>query len=579
MTDPAAARDDADNLSPATTAAESLAPRRGGWLLACVIALTFFVATAPTLTWLEFSSSMENLVAATALEIRRTGQWLIPTLETEPRIAKPPLAAWVSAATIRPATVRLLDHPDARVRDAAYRSLAWEIRWPGLLCGCVMLLAVFDLARTIAGSDGFAHLAMLVAGSTLYFLAFARLATTDVQLALWVTIANAAIARLLLRGVTWPAALAAGAALGLALMSKGPVGLLQSIVPAIAFAIGSHRRVIRRWSPVLVGLILMLVVGGAWYAVVAAKVPSVWERWAIELSRRGPQEKPGNVFSYASIFAYMLPWMPVFIFGLIWTTVEAWRDRRQGSMARGGWLLALLLVAVPIVVMSFFPDRKERYLLPLLGPAAILAARGLTPILRDAPGPRVPAWVQWLVLFVIAVGLPIAGATMLKRVDAQPWYPRGFAVAVAIGLGALVVGGMAVGRAQPFALVAVTVLVMLALQPLFFAGYRASRQGRSDLRPLAAMIREAVPDAATYNWRPRGRQRLSVDLSIYLNRPTVWVGDANALPAEPDGRPQVIATMEKSPPGPDWLLIGQVPRDKDVCSAYVRVGPMMPSIR
>src|SRR4051794_29102319 len=201
MIDTAAARDDADNLVPATTAAESLAPRRGGWLLACVIALTFFVAAAPTLTWLEFSSSMENLVAATALEIRRTGHWLIPTLETEPRIAKPPLAAWISAATIRPATVRALDHPDPRVRDAAYRQLAWEIRWPGLFCGCVILLAVFDLGRTVGGERA-GIVAMLVAGSTLYFLAFARLASTDTQLALWVTIANAAIARLMLRGVT-----------------------------------------------------------------------------------------------------------------------------------------------------------------------------------------------------------------------------------------------------------------------------------------------------------------------------------------------------------------------------------------
>ena len=73
----------------------------GGWPTAIFLAATFFAAIAPTVDWLEFGSSMENLVVATAMEVRRTEQWLVPTLEGEPRLAKPPLAAWVSAAAIR----------------------------------------------------------------------------------------------------------------------------------------------------------------------------------------------------------------------------------------------------------------------------------------------------------------------------------------------------------------------------------------------------------------------------------------------------------------------------------------------
>lgn len=562
----------ADDRAGFATASPSLAPGRGGWALATVIALTFFAATAPTLAWLEFSSGMENLVAATALEIRRTGAWLIPTLEGEARTAKPPLAAWISAVAVRQPTLAKLDDADPLVRDAAYRRLAWEIRWPGLLSSCAMLLAVFALGRSVGG-DRIGLVAMLVAGSTLYFLRFGRQATTDVQLALWVAVANAAIARLLLQGVTWPASLVAGAALGLALMSKGPVALLQSIVPAAIFVIVSHRRVVRRrWAPIVAGLVLMLIVGGAWYAFVAATVrtpQSVWSRWTLELARAGPQERPGYLFSYATIFAYLLPWTPVFIFGAIWTGVEAWRDRRQGAQSRGGWLLALLLVVIPIVAMSFFPDRKERYLLPLLAPAAVLAARGLQPILRDTPGPRVPASVQWAIILILGVGFPIAAGTRyVTRADGSPWHPLNFAIAIAVAMLAMVVGAIAFARTTRFALVAATVGVMLVLQPLFFIGYRATRQGRSEMRPLAELIRASVPDAQMHHWRPRGPQRLPVDLSIYLNRPTPWVGDAAALP--PNGRPQVIATMQPEPPGPDWIPLGRVPRDRDFYYAYCR---------
>jgi len=58
-----------------------------------LIAALFFVVAAPTLSWLEFSNGSENLNIATALEIRRTGNWLLPTLQGEPRYAKPPAGA------------------------------------------------------------------------------------------------------------------------------------------------------------------------------------------------------------------------------------------------------------------------------------------------------------------------------------------------------------------------------------------------------------------------------------------------------------------------------------------------------
>ena len=53
----------------------------GGWPTAIFLAATFFAAIAPTLDWLEFGSSMENLVVATSMEVRRTNAWLVPTLE------------------------------------------------------------------------------------------------------------------------------------------------------------------------------------------------------------------------------------------------------------------------------------------------------------------------------------------------------------------------------------------------------------------------------------------------------------------------------------------------------------------
>src|SRR5688572_1623652 len=69
------------------------------------VVLLIFISVAPTLTWLEFSNGSENLVVQTVLEIRRSGVWLVPTLQGEPRVQKPPLAAWISAAAVSDRTV------------------------------------------------------------------------------------------------------------------------------------------------------------------------------------------------------------------------------------------------------------------------------------------------------------------------------------------------------------------------------------------------------------------------------------------------------------------------------------------
>src|SRR3954468_23515001 len=95
------------------------------WFIRIAIVAVFFSAVAPTLRWLDFYHAEENVVIATALEMRRTGNWLIPTLQGKPRTIKPPLTAWATAAAITTDSMRRMSDPDPRVREAAYRDVAF----------------------------------------------------------------------------------------------------------------------------------------------------------------------------------------------------------------------------------------------------------------------------------------------------------------------------------------------------------------------------------------------------------------------------------------------------------------------
>jgi 4-amino-4-deoxy-L-arabinose transferase-like glycosyltransferase len=565
------------------------------WALALLVTAAFFAFVAPTLAWLEFTHGLENLNVSTVLELRRGDRgtsWLVPTLEGEPRIHKPPLTAWITSRFFDDATLAALDDPDASQRHRAYKRLAWQVRLSGLLSACLTLLATFALGVTLApGRDRTLTglFAITVAATTLYTLRFGRQATTDVQLALWVTIANVLVAQLLLMRVSWITAIGCGAALGLALMSKGPVALVQSVLPAVIFATWRRWRAPcanesrARWQPLLAGIVVMLAVGGAWYAIVLARVPGVWSQWLAEVTRVGATDNAGdNPLSYLTILPYLLPWTPFAVVGAV-EAILRYRDARELT----GPMLALLTVVVPVVVMSFFPDRKERYLLPLTAPAAVLAARGMIVAAADARH-RID-WlfsVQWVGFLLAVIAFPIAGATVLKRADAiTPWYSPTVAT-IAVIFGGVVVGsGYLLFQNQmrrdaclgaACTLLVCGLIVMLGGHALALAGYRHSPDGLSQMRPLADSIRSSMPDAEMYNWRRDGRRkRIAPDLSIYMNRVTRWIADPNALPHSQ--RAQVCVTVhspkrepvEPAPPA-GWRFFERAKRDDDWYVAFVR---------
>src|SRR5258705_263762 len=141
------------------------------WFARILIPLLFFCATAPTLQWVEFSGGAENIVVATAMEMRRSGERLVPTLAGQKRLAKPPLAAWVAAISIDHQTFARTLEDNSPELEGAYKRLTWEVRWPALLCGCLTLAFTYDLARILAGRR-LAAIAALAQGASYGFLRY-----------------------------------------------------------------------------------------------------------------------------------------------------------------------------------------------------------------------------------------------------------------------------------------------------------------------------------------------------------------------------------------------------------------------
>lgn len=561
-----------ETLTPALSRSTGRGSFTGDWIARIVIPLLFFCATAPTLPWVEFAGGSENIVVATALEMRRSGEWVIPTLAGQRRIAKPPLAAWIAAISVDGDTFARTLSNEPAVRDAAYRKLAWEVRWPALLCGSIALAFTFDLGRILGGRK-LGIIAALAQGASYGFMRYSRIASTDVQLALWVTAANLFLAMALLEKKKWLGYMGAGVAIALAFISKGPVALVQTLAPVGLFALMMRKRDDAEsrdkiaWGPAVAGVFIFLLLALPWFLHVARRMDA-WHTWRIEVMRQDPVVPRSNPFNYATIFALVLPWAAFFVAG----TLLAIEQIRRRPLPR--IVLALFLVIVPIVVMTFFPDRKERYLVPMLSAASVLVSYGVLVISEKAleKQAKMVITAHWIIMTVFAIGLPIAMAlpslSGMKTIEGGAWLSWPAAIGFAIAGIALVVIG-AFNSKKIIGLVGPTIAAMLLTQPALIQGYSRSEEGHSEMKQFAFGIREKFPDAPAFSYRPA--RRSPEELSIYMNRTITALDDLSKLPA-PTG-PQLLFVFEdKKNPLPAlpsyWTPVDEISKGERAWHVY-----------
>ena len=137
-----------------------------------------------------------------------------------------------------------------------------------------------------------------------------------------------------------------------------------------------------RWAAIGAGVVVMLAIALPWFVIVAMREPRAWHVWFTEISRIDATEsKPDRWYTYLSIIPYAAPWSVFLIAGLI----GAGRAMRRRDTAQ--LLFAAVMLVVPLLIMSFFKDRAERYMLPVIPAAGGCApSRGSRRFVRCARG-------------------------------------------------------------------------------------------------------------------------------------------------------------------------------------------------
>jgi 4-amino-4-deoxy-L-arabinose transferase-like glycosyltransferase len=348
-------------------------------LLACLWA----VLCLPNLGGPSLWDIDEGNNVSCAQEMLASGNWVVPTFNAALRDDKPVLIYWLQILSAR-----------------LFGLNEWAGRFPSALAALLGVLATYELGRRTFGKRA-ALLAGVILATSAGLVGAAHFANPDALLVAFTTLALALFwhdQRTGGRG--WPAAV--GVAAGLAVLAKGPVGLVLPGCVCLLFLLW-QRRLWRLPDLRTPGMVLAFVLTAApWYVWVALETKGAWVAgfWKNHHAQRiltAMENHSGPPYYYALVFLVGLaPWS-VF---LAPTVLHAWRRLRGGGTdltpARflAAWVAAALGLAVLVGVWWDDVPGFVRTLAPGLALAVFLApaAWRLLRQLRGQPaGPETPA--------------------------------------------------------------------------------------------------------------------------------------------------------------------------------------------
>ena len=344
---------------------------------------------------------------------------------------KPPLFYWLAAAA---------GAPLGRVTEFA-------ARLPSALAGIATVAATIAIGTLLLGR-GAGTLAGLLLATTFDWSFRARTVQLDTLLALFETTAILAFWRLEAgfgarrRNLVWM-----HASLGLAMLSKGPVGWIVPLL-AIAAYLGWERRLrdLRGLLPAW-GFALSLGPILVWFAAAVALAPSGFFQVAFvdNLFGRAVQgtAHAQPFFYYLEKFPQdLLPWLL-----LLPATLWAGRGALAASAAPGErrtWRFLLAWIGTSVLFFSLASGKRLRYLLPMEPACALLFAATLRIWLaHTARAPRALT-IAASALGVAAVGVGFTAYGMSDAIGAQVSLTDDGVVRIA---GAVLVAIAAIGAA------------------------------------------------------------------------------------------------------------------------------------
>lgn len=483
---------------------------RIGW--AILILVTLYICYFSHLGAIGFVGPDEPRYAWIARDMAETGDWVTPRLYGKPWFEKPPLFYWGAALCFK-----LFG-----VSEAA-------ARLPSAISALLATLTLAWFAFRLYGTET-ARWLLLLLPSTIGMIGFSHAASTDMPFSAMLTATMVCAAVVL--GITrnenfpiipqtpWLALVLFGFFLGLAVLAKGPAGIIL-----VGGAIFFWALFTKRWRDAFrlfhpAALASFLVTALPWYILCARRNPDFFQIFVIEhnfkryLTPEFQHIQPFWFYGSILLIAF-LPWTGIFLWSLIKGIANTWRTR---FIAQSTWLL-ICWIGFCVLFFSVSQSKLPGYVLPAVPAIGLLMTRGWTAFAQAYTRSLRLALLTSALVFYVLFGLVSVATPRFSHGNQKFGIAVGLivaAMATANLLSGIFVSSLRVN--EPRLLVAAScilpiLLVMSLVDKLLPSLFLSDPSGRSLAHEL--QVRKIPADKLAVAWMNRG---LHYSLNFYLRK-------------------------------------------------------------
>ncbi|MFA5298349.1 MAG: glycosyltransferase family 39 protein [Lutibacter sp.] len=344
---------------------------------------------------------MEARNFITAHEMVQDNHWLLTTINGEARYQKPPLPTWLTAIS---GMIFGINNVFALRLPAAlmvlflgifsyYLSLELKLPKKQSLNNSLILVTSFYVFAIIieAPWDIFTH-GFMLAGLYFLFLFFEE------------------------RNALWKNALLASFFVGLSIMSKGPVSLYALFLPfLISYGIVfKYKNLKIKLLPLLVFLILFITIGSWWFLYVRLADPKAFLEIATKETENWSSYNVKPFYYYWSFFMQSGLWtIPAFI-SLLYPYLIKRVENKKVYKFTFWWTI------VAVILLSLIPEKKARYLVPVLIPLALNTGFYIQYLFINFSNLKrkietIPVYFNFGLIALISISVPFAIFILLKE--------------------------------------------------------------------------------------------------------------------------------------------------------------------
>ena len=343
---------------------------------------------------------MEARNFITAREMVQDNNWLLTTMNGEPRYQKPPLPTWLTAVSGLIFGINNL----------------FALRLPAALM--VLFLGIFSyyfsLKLNLSRNHSFRNSLILV--TSFYVFAILNEAPWDI-FAHGFMLAGLYFLFTLFeeKKFAWKNAIIAAIFIGLSIISKGPVSLYALFLPfLIAYGIVFKFKMLKtKLWPLLSFVLIFIIIGGWWFLYVRFADPEAFLKIATKETGNWSSYNVKPFYYYWSFFTQSGLWtIPAFI-GLLYPYLIKRVQNIKVYKFTFWWTL------IAVILLSIIPEKKARYLMPVLIPLALNTGFYIQYLIKDfskltLKKDTIPVYFNFGLIATIAIALPFGLYVLLK---------------------------------------------------------------------------------------------------------------------------------------------------------------------